>query len=654
MCGIAGALHLDGGSIAPRLIQQSAALIAHRGPDGDGFLLANTRQHVYQPCSGDHTPQGISAPHVLSDVGLVPDLLMAHRRLAIIDLSPAGHEPMTYQDGASPLWMVFNGEIYNYLEIRDQLRALGYSFHTESDAEVILAAYRAWDTACVDRFVGMFAFAIWDDARQRLWCVRDRFGVKPLYYSVENGVFAFASEIKALKPFAPAGYAPDHAVLAHFLHTGTITYAPRTFYTGIHELPASHALIVQHGKVSDPYRYYHVDSEAASARYDLSSEAATAQACLSLLQDAVRLRLRSDVPVGTCLSGGLDSSAIVALATRQLNGGSAHGDQRMNSFSAVYPVKGIDESRYIDLVAGEFRTHAHRIFPQPDDFLAILRKITWHQDIPTASSGVYTQYHVMQLAHGKVTVLLDGQGSDELFGGYLSYVVKHLNLLRRRDPIAWTRQMALFTAQVRARFNPSLNGREFLTRAGDYVTGRKDESLSPVALEAARDLHLNGHAPFNGGDPLNTHLHNAVTRDSIPALLHYEDRNSMAYAIEARVPFLDHRLVEFALAVPADHKIRGADTKLVLRRSLRGILPDAIIDRKDKLGYPTPLGQWMRGALRQPISAYLESDVIPRGTRDGWLNGDAVRRAWSQHQAGSHSHERAIFRVLTAALWLDQ
>jgi asparagine synthase (glutamine-hydrolysing) len=520
---------------------------------------------------------------------------------------------------------------------------------------VLVTAYHAWGSACLHRCFGMFAFALWDAPNRRLFCARDRFGVKPFYYAVHDGEFAFASEIKAVRSLLPACGEPDLAYVFAFLHSGRAVDAPRTPFARIHELPGGCTLTIEHGVVGQPVRWYDIDLERARASYDYDRPEAE---LLRLMHDSVRLRLRADVPVGTCLSGGLDSSGIVALATAQLRE-TLGPEARMNSFSAVYPVAGMDESRYVDLVAETYRTIAHRVTPTSDAFLDQLARITWHQDIPTGTSGVYTQHFVMQLAQGRVTVLLDGQGADELFGGYLSYVVVHLDALRRTRPAQYAREMAAFMAGVWGRFNASLNWREFGDRVLRYVTRRPAASVlagEPAAIGAvrAREVYNDG-LPYGvtapvGSDALNRHLYRALMRESIPALLHYEDRNSMAYSIEARVPYLDHRLAEFALGLPAAHKIRAPETKRVMRRAFAEVLPPAITQRKDKLGYPTPLAQWLRGPLRQPVHDYLHEQVLRRG----WYDADAVRGLWAAHTAARANHERAIYRMLTAEMWMQQ
>ncbi|WP_343421844.1 asparagine synthase (glutamine-hydrolyzing) [Candidatus Flexifilum breve] len=544
MCGIAGIYRLDGSPVDPNCLLEASTLMRHRGPDGDGFLLLNTATGDHSLRNGHDTAPIIQHPLVTEPAPLTPDLALVHRRLAIIDLSPGGHEPLTV--AGEQLWLTFNGEIYNYLELRDELKAQGVVFHSESDAEVLLQAYDQWGVNCLERFVGMFAFAIWDQKRGRLFCARDRFGIKPFYYVNNPRLFAFGSEMKVLRPLDPDAYAPDMNQLFWFLHYGGVFNPPYTFFEGIRELPGGHYLLVENGVVREPVKWWDIDLERARATYNYNDPEGE---FLRLMRESVKLRLRSDVPVGTCLSGGLDSSTIVALATEQLHGG------RMNSFSSVYPVRGFDEGRYVEIVANQFKTIGHKTTPSSENWLSLMNRITWHQDIPTVATGVYTQNFVMQLAHGNVTVLLDGQGADELFAGYLSAVMFHLGALRRRDPRRWVGEQAAFMAEAYPRFFSHFNAREMAYRLYQYATiGRQPVHVLKTEYQGAAHERAQQkmQRTLKGADDLNQHLYQQAVRDSIPALLHYEDRNSMAYSIEARVPFLDHRLAEFALGVPGD------------------------------------------------------------------------------------------------------
>ncbi len=643
MCGIAGAYHLKRGSLDPVCMLEAAHVIRHRGPDGEGYLLLNTASGEHSLRNGPDTPANIIHPLVTDPVEFAPDLIFAHRRLAIIDVSPGGHEPMTVEDGT--LWITFNGEIYNYLELRDELKAKGYQFHTESDVEVLLQAYREWDIHCLDRFVGMFAFALWDQRKQRLWCVRDRFGIKPFYYANTGTTFAFSSEIKALKPLVPEACRPDMTQFFWFLSVGGNYNAPYTFFEGVRELPGGHYLLIEGGVAQTPVQWWDVDLERARNTYNYNDPEGE---FLRLMRDAVRLRLRSDVPVGTCLSGGLDSSTIVALATEQLNGG------RINSFSSLYPVKGLDETRYVDIVAQRYHTIEHRITPEPTDFLKLNERITWHQDMPTSGPSVFSQHFVMKLAHGNVTVLLDGQGSDELFAGYLTYVVFQLNQLRRQNPTRWVGEQIRFMLESWQRFHPAFTPRELAYRVYQKARDGGRGAPSPITPDVERIGQQRQaekmQVQLAGAEPLNNFLYQTVMRDSIPALLHYEDRNSMAYSIEARVPFLDHRLVEFALGVPADLKVRGPETKWFMRKALQGVLPDEVVNRKDKLGYPTPFANWLRGSLRQEVESYLFDQVLKRE----WYNAAQVKQIWQEHVSGVRNYNALIYRMIAAEQWYQR
>jgi asparagine synthase (glutamine-hydrolysing) len=452
--------------------------------------------------------------------------------------------------------------------------------------------------------------------------------------------------IKALQPFVK--FSPDMAHLAWFLQSGRVYGAPFTFFEGVKELPGGHYLLVENGQVCAPVKWWDIDLDRVQATYQVNSPH---NDFLRLMREAVGLQLRSDVPVGTCLSGGLDSSTIVALASEKLRAQPDAG--RMNSFSSLYPVKGMDETQYVDIVEKAFNTISHRTSPSPDKFLERLRKITWHQDIPTAGPGVYSQHFVMELARGNVTVLLDGQGSDEMFAGYLLYVMLYLRSLRSHNPIAWLPQQIEFMLGVRARFNSALSLREFLARASKFLRrGSAPVSfISPdmSALAHQRRVELPSRE-LSGADALNSTLYKHIIYDSIPGLLHYEDRNSMAFGIEARVPFLDHRLVEFSMGVPGHHKIRGPETKVFMRHALKGILPDAIVNRKDKLGYPTPLAQWLRGPLREEITNYLNDVALKRA----WYNTAHVRSLWARHLKGEISADWTIYQILTTELWYEQ
>jgi asparagine synthase (glutamine-hydrolysing) len=563
-------------------------------------------------------------------------------------LSIEGHQPMP--DRSRSCWLVFNGEIYNFVELRDELRALGHDFRTTGDSEVILAAYRQWGDDCVARFNGMFAFAIWDAARRRLFCARDRFGVKPFYYIFSGSTFAFGSEIKALLPWLSTREA-DLPYLRRFLDTGLSDDGRRTFLRGVHQLESAHTLVVQDGRLT-LRRYWDVVPGEGHCRYDAALAGETLR---DLLTDSIRLRLRSDVPVGSCASGGLDSSAILAIAHRALG-------QRMHSFSAVYHEPGYDEGDFVDLITRETESIAKIVTPRPDEWFDVVDRMTWFQDGPSSPAGLYTQWHVMSAASDCVTVLLDGQGGDELFAGYFRY----LPVLAREQwrAVAGGRLSAMpgamresFAASWRWRqhfreWSPAQFTRAVRQRARVRAGGARDKSVFDGEQEigATEPLPFAASTAPAGLDAINAALYRDITSTSLPMLLRFEDRNAMAFHLEARTPFLDYRLVEFALAVPGPRKIRHGLAKAFFREEMRGVVPAQILGRRDKMGYPTPFARWLRGPLRAGMLEFLNERVLTRG----WYDASAVAQRWEDHQAGRHDWSAEIGRWMTAEIWMKQ
>jgi asparagine synthase (glutamine-hydrolysing) len=573
-------------------------------------------------------------------------------RLSILDLSPAGHQPMLLDGGR--LSIVFNGEIFNYIEVRKELQSRGHSFISGSDTEVILHAYDEWGPECCARFNGMWAFALWDERRRALFCSRDRFGVKPFYHAMDGGRFLFASEIKGLIAAAPGLAVPDEGYLARFLRTSLTDDDERTFFRDVRALLPGHSVYIEMDdagvRMGEPRRYWDFDRDRALATYDYADPSAQLR---ELLADSVRLRLRADVPVGTCLSGGLDSSSIVALASRQLGG-------PVWTFSALYPDTAYDESRFARLVNASFDTVPHEVFPKPGRLLDTFAELAWHQDQPSAGPGLYSQWHVMEAASRDVKVLLDGQGADELLGGYEPYYADYVRSLARqalRSPGGG--QLADLSAgwsAARARLGGSLTRTLALglmsEKAKRLVRPLRGQSGRPEVRaeflgnwQGAEDAWA-VRGPFE--DRLSNVLYDAVFTKSLPALLRYEDRNSMAFSIEARTPFLDYRLVEFGLALPFDQRIRGDWTKWALRKAMEGTLPDEITWRRDKLGYPTPFAEWLRSDFR----ADAEEVILSREFRDrGIFDGDVVERMWREHLAGDRDNSWNVWRWLSVEFW---
>jgi asparagine synthase (glutamine-hydrolysing) len=641
MCGIAGLagrLPPD----APAALARMTAALRHRGPDDEGYAIGGGGAM----CSfrGPDTIAAIPDPPLPKGTPEGAWVALGNRRLAILDLGPGGHGPMGSADGR--LWVTYNGEIFNYVELRDELRARGHAFRTTCDTEVLLAAYAEWGDEAWPRLNGMFAFALYDARDRSLVCVRDRFGVKPFHYRTHDGLFAFASEIKAL--FAPGGVPcrPDEDTLCGFLVAGALAESDRTFFAGVRSLPGGHALRVGPDGRAVLRRWYELPRPDAHA--------GTPDEFRALLEDSVRLRLRSDVAVGTCLSGGLDSSSIVALIAR-LRGPEAAGAHC--SFSVVYPEAGLDESSFIEAVVRETGVRGARITPTAAELVEDLPALVRSQDEPFPSAGVYSQWRVMRAAsEAGVRVLLDGQGGDEALGGYRYHLGPFLaETARRRGWGVAAAEIGRLHATSRVP-RPLLLGllayhalplpAGLRARAiALYAThGRLDAGLlQPELLKRAGPPASARHRPRA---TLLEERREGLLRTSLPALLRYEDRNSMAFSVEARTPFLDVRLVERALALPSSDLVRGGWTKAILREAMAGVLPEPVRWRRDKLGFATPEARWLR-----EIVPHLREWLGPQA-RVGAVIRPEVLAAWRAGADESLARRPGLWRVLSVELWL--
>lgn len=647
MCGI-GALYSPTRALDPEWLRSMQQAVRHRGPDDEGLVLFHGPDAEPLPLGGPDTPADAyssSLPYAPSrePTAAPAHLALCHRRLSILDLSVAGHQPMCSPDRAC--WVVHNGEIYNYIELREELMALGHAFATQTDTEVILAAYRAWGRDCLARLNGMFAFVLFDRDRGRLLAARDRFGVKPLYYWIApDGQLALASEIKQFSVLP--GWRPKvNGQRAYdFLNWAVKDHTDETLFEGVFQLRGGEALefdlraggtgAAAGGGRLKTRRWYELKPRPWSGSLEDAG-----RELRSLFTDSVRLRLRADVPVGSCLSGGLDSSSIVCALNALLRAQDAQALQK--TFSACSTVKRFDERDYIDEVVRQTGTDGHYAYPRFDELLPALDRITWHHDEPFGSTSMYAQWRVFELAAGaRVKVMLDGQGADEQLAGYPNYFGTRFGGLLRR----W-RWMALWR-EIRAA--QQLHG--FTVAWGLYQT-LKDvlpeavrQSLRQIAgvpslyapwldLERLAAVPADPYVPGRAAssDPIRLLSHAQIVATSLPMLLHAEDRDSMAHSIEARVPFLDYRLVEFVLGLPDEFKLSEGLTKRVLREAMRGVLPEAVRNRVDKMGFVTPEEVWMReenpdwfrtalaeameqarGALKPDIAGLLERMIAGR------------------------------------------
>ena len=506
-------------------------LMAHRGPDGAGQWRETDGRVV-----------------------------LGHRRLAIICTGEDGRQPMATADGA--LVVVFNGEIYNYLELRARLQEMGHRFATASDTEVILEAYRAWGEDCVRELNGMFAFALWDRRRRRLFCARDRFGEKPFLYTVGDGYLAFASEYKAL--LALDGIAADivpERVARFLLAPGDgLDRGGETVFAAIHQLPPAHRMVVSENLESRIDRYWNGEPDHDAGRLDIAEAAARFR---HLLEDSVALRLRSDVPVGSCLSGGLDSGSIACLVRRRLGDGVPY-----HTFSGRFPGTPVDEGTYIDAIAEAVHPIRHDVAPDPAQLMEELGDFAWANELPVDSASQYAQYCVFRLARKTgVVVLLDGQGSDEMLGGYEQYFASYLAETGNVDEAA-----------IRARYPGALSYVEAWHLRLPPVVRRHLARLTGRGTDLAFGLRPDLVPKARPQRPRS--LQAALRHDSLDGflntLLRYGDRNSMAHSVEVRLPFTDHRLFEFVQGLSARMLMGDAQTKRLLRESMTGVLPETV------------------------------------------------------------------------------
>ncbi|MHC2461138.1 asparagine synthase (glutamine-hydrolyzing) [Bradyrhizobium embrapense] len=595
MCGIFGLVGKTG-PVDARQVDQMTDLVAHRGPDGRGV-------------------------RVNGNVG------MGHRRLAIIDLTDDGAQPM--RDRRLPIWITYNGEIYNYVELRTELEALGYTFHTASDTEVLLTAYVCWGAGCLERFNGMWAFAIHDERDNTLFCARDRFGVKPFYYVNTATQFAFGSEIRQLLPLIGRPIADDD-LINDFLVCGMTDHTSRTFFKGVEKLPPGHRMRVDvsTGQV-EIERYYSLAPGPA-----VSDESGAAKLLRELLDDATRLRLRSDVRVGTCLSGGLDSSSVATLAARRYAPGSS---ERFFAITAVSEQASNNEEAYAAEVAGKAELNWLRTKPSYQDFASTTETLLDVQEEPFAGPSIMMQYAVMKAARSNgVIVLLDGQGGDETLLGYHRYYAAWLRDHLRSGGVGGF--LSAFGAATQAGIS---RGRLLM-----YLFGASSAGLRAAYYRLRYAFLRNPDLP----EPLRRFASKTrdaqamqvleITETNLPMLLRFEDKNSMRFGIETRLPFLDYRFVEFALALPTRIKLNKGWPKWPLRAAMSDLLPASISWRRDKIGFAAPDQIWLTRH-----SAVMHDKVIASALLARYVDMPKLKRKFHRLDLGMR------WRLYCVALW---
>jgi asparagine synthase (glutamine-hydrolysing) len=553
---------------------------------------------------------------------------------------------MSTPDGR--LWITYNGEVYNYPELRAELESRGVTFRSQSDTEVVLWAYRHWGTAAFERFIGLWAFALWDEDAQHLVLCRDRFGIKPLVYAVDGDRVAFASEAKAIVTVFPAERRPNLRELGHFLTGAYPNTSEATFFAGIQAVRPGHAVVVSRNAIRSE-RYWRFEPGQETARPDAE------EAFRALLTDAVRLSMRSDVPVAACLSGGLDSTAVTRLAA-------GFTDRPIDCFSLKYDEPAVDESAYASAAAaGDDRLIIHWVRPDPTDLLGVMRRIVRHNDQPVPSRGRYPEWFVHEAVGRHARVVLSGTGSDELLGGYLHFLLPYLLDHRLIGRAGWRALWREFVDLRRV--TPAARLQHiFLPQPARAlrVAPWRWQRVHSSALHRARggfDSRRYAHGWLRSDVPhpyrsrLNTALWHELTGPGMPESLHSQDTIAMAHGVESRPPFLDHRLVEFCLSLPYDEKIRGGWTKSLLRRALPDVLPEPIARRRPKLGFPAPLARWF-ASHSADIEAHLRDG---EAVRAGLFDRRRVERQLRPWRAADHPSRRrdveALWRWITVEWW---
>jgi len=611
MCGIAGLFSLSGKPVSETEVQSMCDAMEHRGPDDEGYYSA-------------------------------PEIVLGMRRLSIIDID-GGHQPVHNEDAS--VWIVFNGEIYNFQALRRVLERQGHSFYTNTDTEVIVHLYEQYGEACVDRLRGMFAFALWDDHRKKLLVARDRLGIKPLFYSVVDGRLAFGSELKVLLQLTELERRLNWSSV-NYLFSSMCTPLSESIIQGVHKLPPGHILTASARQGVQTHRYWDVEFDPDYGK----SEGYFVERLRDLLEESVRLRLIADVPVGAFLSGGIDSSAVVATMSR-LNSGP------VKTFSIGFSDEEYDERQYARRVAEQFGTDHHELVVEPN-VLNVIDDLAWSLDEPFGDSSAIPMYIVSKLASEHVTVVLSGDGGDELFAGYDRYLKEQNERRLSQIPLPARKLAAL----VGSSMPEGMKGRNFLRHlAFDGPDRYLDANILFREYEKSRLFQDDAYKEIHREDPRSiwrsllqtkgmhwlSSLQYMDIKNYLPNdILTKVDRMSMTHSIEARVPLLDHKLVEFAATIPPELQLRGKTTKYIFKKAMEGILPTEILHRP-KRGFAVPLGRWFRGQL----GPYVRDLLLSKRSRDRGLFRESYIERLIEMQDRGRSLDLQLWTMITFELW---
>jgi asparagine synthase (glutamine-hydrolysing) len=595
-----------------------AERIAHRGPDGDGFFI-----------------EGGAA--------------LAHRALRIIDLSDAAIQPMQNHDGS--LHLVFNGEVYNYVELRPELEARGYTFRSHSDTEVLLNAYEEWGVECLQRLNGMFAFAIWDSRKERLFIARDRIGVKPVYYHWDGERLVFGSEIKALLAYPGIEARPNFEAIAEYMNA-MFTTGEHTWFDGIKRLLPGHYMLADRKGLQVKQWWDAPANEDPLGKHDESYYVSRTR---ELLEDSVRLRLRSDVPLGAHLSGGLDSSSIVALLSRRLH----QSGEPVRTFSGAFAEgPAYDERKYVEEVVEQYGTDHHETLPTACDLQSLFERIVWHMDEPAAGPGILLQWAVCRITNDAgVIVINGGQGGDEAWGGYFGYVPAYFRSLLQAAPkhprllldVVKSAVVLLSRSDTRMTLLKTLvRSKKARLRASSTLGAWAGPAFKQASAGTYTKTASTTPPPQKGRRSALGSVMYYDLKWYLPALLQVEDRTSMAFSLESRAPLLDYRLIELASRVPSPLRMKHLDMKHIFKAAVKDVLPASIYRRTDKMGMPTPTDIWFRKDLAGWVREQLDS---PEVRALGLLDREFVLKTLEAHQSGAKDRSLDLWKMLNLVTW---
>jgi asparagine synthase (glutamine-hydrolysing) len=638
MCGIAGVARLDNGNIDVSTFCAALTSMRHRGPDDEGAVLIDSNTGKFEERGGLDTPPELGLPDISVPTNLKVNLALGSRRLSIIDLSTNAHQPLKNEDRT--IWVVLNGEVYNYRELKDKLVKTGHKFVSDGDTEVIVHGYEEWGIDhLLSKMIGMWGFAVWDQKEKQITLARDRFGIKPLYYHFDGTQLTFASEIKAIRALAKSEINQNR--VAEFLWSKPYR-ANETFYEGINQVMASHFLKLDFntGKLNIQ-KYWELSNIDTSYR-NIDPEEATKN-FYELFEKSIRFHMRSDVPVGTCLSGGLDSSSIVCTAQKLLDKSELHekglaGVKNLKTFSSVPQERRISELSYIEETVRQSGVEPFYVTPTFEEFFNDFDRVVSIHDEPFLGPSVYMGYRVMKLAkENGIKVLLDGQGGDECLAGYQKYLLDYLfDLAKAHRYFKAIREFISTIDLTRPYFTKYLRRRFGISKSAFEKVIRKD-----VPPDTPAEYPVNN---------LAEHLRYDLLAGSIIEILKYEDTNSMIFSIESRVPFLFHPLIEYLFILPMSVKIRNGWTKYLLREAMRGTLPEKIRKRRSKLGFPAPEEEWARRLIKEK----MDWCFMTVKTAADYVDSEGFQKLCTRILSRKRSEDIQLFwRIMIFSKWLQ-